>query len=264
MNSPAATLTPPARAKSAPAETPSGLKFEPRFATPGVSPFDEIEWDLRTAEITDDSGKAIFNQENVEVPRSLERTRHQDRGLEVLLRRHRQRHRPHKRRPRTLRPPAHPPRHPHDRRLGHRGRLLRRQGRAPKFSTRISPGCASISTAPSTARSGSTSASTSNTGSATTRGEGGWFCDAETGKAEPPPTQYEYPQASACFIQGVEDNMEDIMRLATSEAMLFKYGSGTGTDLSTLRSHPRKALRRRQAVRSALLPARSTTRSPTS
>jgi ribonucleoside-diphosphate reductase alpha chain len=54
--------------------------------------------------------------------------------------------------------------------------------------------------------------------------------------AERAPTQYEYPQGSACFIQSVDDTMEDIMRLATSEAMLFKYGSGTGSDLSTLRS----------------------------
>jgi ribonucleoside-diphosphate reductase alpha chain len=38
----------------------------------------------------------------------------------------------------------------------------------------------------------------------------------------------------------VEDNMEDIMRLASSEAMLFKYGSGTGTDLSPLRSSKEK------------------------
>ncbi|MHC4433295.1 MAG: vitamin B12-dependent ribonucleotide reductase, partial [Planctomycetota bacterium] len=51
---------------------------------------------------------------------------------------------------------------------------------------------------------------------------------------------YEYPQASACFIQSVEDSMKDIMRLATSEAMLFKHGSGTGTDLSTLRSSKEK------------------------
>ena len=47
---------------------------------------------------------------------------------------------------------------------------------------------------------------------------------------------YKSPQASACFIQAVDDTMEDIMRLASAEAMLFKYGSGTGTDLSTLRS----------------------------
>jgi ribonucleoside-diphosphate reductase alpha chain len=51
---------------------------------------------------------------------------------------------------------------------------------------------------------------------------------------------YEYPQASACFIQSVADSMADIMRLAASEAMLFKHGSGTGTDLSTLRSSKEK------------------------
>src|SRR3984893_1455882 len=45
---------------------------------------------------------------------------------------------------------------------------------------------------------------------------------------------------SACFIQSVADDMDGIMKLATSEAMLFKYGSGTGTDLSTLRSSREK------------------------
>ena len=45
-----------------------------------------------------------------------------------------------------------------------------------------------------------------------------------------------YPQTSACFIQSVEDTMESIMELAKVEALLFRYGSGTGTDLSTLRS----------------------------
>jgi ribonucleoside-diphosphate reductase alpha chain len=46
----------------------------------------------------------------------------------------------------------------------------------------------------------------------------------------------EYPQTSACFIQDVEDTMESIMDLAVREAMLFRHGSGTGTNLSTLRS----------------------------
>ena len=67
-----------------------------------------------------------------------------------------------------------------------------------------------------------------------------WHWDREAGQVAMPENPYEYPQASACFIQSVEDNMEDIMRLATSEAMLFKFGSGTGTDLSTLRSHREK------------------------
>jgi ribonucleoside-diphosphate reductase alpha chain len=67
-------------------------------------------------------------------------------------------------------------------------------------------------------------------------GEGTYYFDRAENKVKRAPTQYEYPQASACFIQSVRDNMEDIMRLAASEAMLFKYGSGTGSDLSTLRS----------------------------
>ncbi|MDZ4659787.1 MAG: vitamin B12-dependent ribonucleotide reductase, partial [Bythopirellula sp.] len=67
-----------------------------------------------------------------------------------------------------------------------------------------------------------------------------WRWDALTQDVVQPENPYEYPQGSACFIQHVADNMEDIMELARSEAMLFKFGSGTGTDLSTLRSHREK------------------------
>ena len=67
-----------------------------------------------------------------------------------------------------------------------------------------------------------------------------WHWDPATRTVNQPQNPYEFPQASACFIQSVGDNMEDIMRLATSEAMLFKFGSGTGTDLSTIRSHREK------------------------
>ncbi len=63
-----------------------------------------------------------------------------------------------------------------------------------------------------------------------------WHWDEKAGEATQPSNSYEHPQASACFIQSVEDNMEAIMGLAQSEAMLFKFGSGTGTDLSTIRS----------------------------
>jgi ribonucleoside-diphosphate reductase alpha chain len=44
------------------------------------------------------------------------------------------------------------------------------------------------------------------------------------------------PQCSACFIQSVDDTMESILELSTKEVMLFKGGSGTGTNFSTLRS----------------------------
>ena len=67
-----------------------------------------------------------------------------------------------------------------------------------------------------------------------------WRWDEATHEVVQPQNPYEYPQGSACFIQSVKDNMEDIMDLARSEAMLFKFGSGTGTDLSTLRSQREK------------------------
>lgn len=45
-----------------------------------------------------------------------------------------------------------------------------------------------------------------------------------------------HPQCSACFINSVDDTMESILDLAKTEGMLFKYGSGTGTNFSSLRS----------------------------
>lgn len=47
---------------------------------------------------------------------------------------------------------------------------------------------------------------------------------------------YQKPQVSACFIQSIEDNLESIFELVKTEALLFKYGSGSGTNFSTLRS----------------------------
>ena len=46
----------------------------------------------------------------------------------------------------------------------------------------------------------------------------------------------ERPQCSACFINSVDDTMESILTLAKTEGMLFKWGSGTGTNLSPIRS----------------------------
>jgi ribonucleoside-diphosphate reductase alpha chain len=71
--------------------------------------------------------------------------------------------------------------------------------------------------------------------SAATKGPFTW-AGSPAGGPVPVTDAYMYPQCSACFIQHVDDTLEDIMRLATSEAVLFKHGSGTGTDLSTLRS----------------------------
>ena len=63
-----------------------------------------------------------------------------------------------------------------------------------------------------------------------------WHWDPATGGVVYAATGYHNPQCSACFINAVHDSMEGIMELARTEALLFKYGSGTGTNFSSLRS----------------------------
>src|SRR6476620_558537 len=64
---------------STPAQTPSkkkapGLAVRRFFTKPGVSPYDEVEWELRTAQITDAQGNVIFEQKDVEVPKDWSMT----------------------------------------------------------------------------------------------------------------------------------------------------------------------------------------------
>ena len=66
--------------------------------------------------------------------------------------------------------------------------------------------------------------------------QGNWHYDEALCQAKRATSQYEYPQGSACFIQSVDDDLESILQLAQSEGMLFKFGSGTGTDLTPIRS----------------------------
>ncbi len=63
--------TKPSQSETAvnPAES-RGLKIEHFFSTPGVHPFEQLEWQIRSAKITDDSGQTIFEQDNIEVPAS--------------------------------------------------------------------------------------------------------------------------------------------------------------------------------------------------
>ncbi|MGB8112564.1 MAG: vitamin B12-dependent ribonucleotide reductase, partial [Candidatus Sulfotelmatobacter sp.] len=61
-------------AASTPAKKTTGLSFRRLFTKPGVSPYDELEWELRTAAITDAQGNVIFEQKNVEVPKDWSMT----------------------------------------------------------------------------------------------------------------------------------------------------------------------------------------------
>ena len=62
-----------------------------------------------------------------------------------------------------------------------------------------------------------------------------WHWNAATQQVEFGVTGYTRPQCSACFINSVKDSLDSILTLAKTEGMLFKWGSGTGTNLSPLR-----------------------------
>lgn len=63
-----------------------------------------------------------------------------------------------------------------------------------------------------------------------------WGWDSKKNKVVQWREAYAHPQVSACFIQSVNDSLESIFQLVKTEALLFKYGSGSGTNFSNLRS----------------------------
>ncbi len=65
---------------------------------------------------------------------------------------------------------------------------------------------------------------------------GNWCWDFETASVQQTSSAYMRPQCSACFIQSISDDLNSIFDLVKSEARLFKYGSGTGTNFAPLRS----------------------------
>jgi ribonucleoside-diphosphate reductase alpha chain len=213
----------------------SGLKFERVFSTAGCSPFDEIEWERRIAEITDDSGKVIFRQEDVEVPKTWSALATKIAVSKYFYGDIANGTDPHAGgRENSVRQMIHRvTRTISD--WGAKDGYFADSASAEAFYNELTWLCLNQHGAfnsPVWFNVGLYQQYGVGKGS----GRGNYFYNRETGEAERAPTQYEYPQASACFIQSVADTMEDIMRLATSEAMLFKYGSGTGSDLSTLRS----------------------------
>ena len=209
------------------------ITIERYFSEEGVHPFDQISWERRTATITDDTGKIVFEQKDVEVPAFFSQlatkvvvskyfygelgTAERERSFKQLVHR-------------VCRTIAD---------WGLADGLFGEKGPSDIFYEELAYLCVNQYAA-------FNSPVWFNVGLYHVNGITGsnhnfhWEAEAETATAKPCVNSYEYPQGSACFIQSVGDRMEDIMAVATSEAMLFKHGSGTGTDLSTLRSSREK------------------------
>jgi len=202
-----------------------GLAFRRFFTKPTVSPYDEVEWDLRLAQITDAQGNVIFEQKDVEVPKDWSMTAtnivaskylhgkvgtpEREKGVRQLVGRVAE----------TIRDwgmaqgyfrTADDGATFHDE-LVH---ILVRQYAAFNSPVWFNVGCDRIEPN-SDGRS--------------------WHWNPQTQNVEFGVTGYSKPQCSACFINSVKDSLDSILTLAKTEGMLFKWGSGTGTNLSTLR-----------------------------
>ena len=208
-----------------------GLKIIRNFSTLNVHPFDEIQWETREAKITGDSGEVIFEQKNIEVPVSWSQL-----ATKVVASKYFYGDGEKGEREYSVKQLVHRV----CRTIADRGRrdgYFTTNEDTENFYNELTWLCVN--------QYGSFNSPVwFNVGLFDAYGVAGgrhnYRWDEKTQQAVECENSYEYPQASACFIQSVEDTMEDIMRLAKSEAMLFKHGSGTGTDLSTLRSSREK------------------------
>ncbi len=204
----------------------TGLTFRRLFTKAGVSPYDEIEWERRLAQITDAQGNAIFEQKDVEVPKDWSMTatnivaskylhgklgsNERETGVRQLVGRVAE----------TIRDwglaqgyfkTTEDGAIFHDE-LAH---ILLRQYAAFNSPVWFNVGCDRIEP----------NSDASN-----------WHWNPALGRIEFGVTGYTAPQCSACFINSVKDSLDSILTLAKTEGMLFKWGSGTGTNLSALRS----------------------------
>ena len=203
-----------------------GLTFRRFFTKSGVSPYSEVEWELRDAQITDSQGGMIFEQKNVEVPKDWSMTAtnivaskylhgqigtdERETGVRQLVARVAETIRDWGMNDGYFRSSEDAATF-HDE-LVH---LLIRQYAAFNSPVWFNVGCERVEP-----KSDATN----------------WHWNFTTQQVEFGVTGYSRPQCSACFINSVHDSLDSILTLAKTEGMLFKWGSGTGTNLSPLRS----------------------------
>jgi len=194
--SPPATSSPEAPERK---RTPTGLTIPRYFTTPGHHPYEGVTWQRRTAALTSDRGETIFEQEGVEFPESWSQM-----ATNVVASKY------------FYGPIGSPEREYSVKQLLDRvAGTLRRWGMelgyfaTPEDATTFEMELLHLLLNQKAAFNSPV-----------------WF---NMGIEEK-------PQCSACFINAVDDTMESILELAKTEGMLFKYGSGTGTNFSSLRS----------------------------
>lgn len=193
------------RAKKARKQTTSqkpsaGLTIPRHFTREGSPPFDQVEWERRSATITNESGEIIFEQKDVEVPKGWSQL-----ATNVVVSKYFRGHLDTPEREYSVK-----------QLIGRVvGRICEWGDKSGYFATESD--CEAYKDELTFLLVHQKMAFNSPV----------WFNLGVKGTPQ---------QASACFINSVDDTMESIMDLAKTEAMLFKGGSGTGSNLSKIRS----------------------------
>ncbi len=194
-----------------------GIRFARFFTTPGVDPYDAVEWEVRDAVITNEKGEKVFEQRGVEVPKAWSQT-----ATNVVVSKY-------------FRGQLGSPQREHSVRqlIGRVADTITAWGRKGGYFAADSADSADSATRTAAGPDADTAAATFHAelthillNQYACFNSPVWF---NVGIEEK-------PQCSACFINAVEDTMQSILTLAKTEGMLFKYGSGTGSNLSKLRS----------------------------
>ena len=178
----------------------AGLRFGRYFTPPGSHAYDLVEWERRTAAITSEKGQVIFEQKDVEVPRSWSQL-----AINVVAQKY------------FRGSPGSPERETSVRQL---------IGRVVDTLTRWGLEGGYFAT-DEDAENWSEELRYLLVTQHASFNSPVWFNIGVPGRSQ---------QGSACFINSVQDSMESILDLVKTEGMLFKFGSGTGTNLSVLRS----------------------------
>jgi len=176
-----------------------GVEFKRFYTQEGLPPFEAVEWELRTAAITSESGEVIFEQKNVEVPKGWSMT-----ATNIVASKY-----------------FHGKRGTPDRETSVR-QLIGRVARTI-YGWGIQGGYFASHESAQVFQDELTHLLVNQMMAFNSPV---WFnCGVEA-----------KPQCSACFINSVQDTMGSILDLAKTEGMLFKWGSGTGSNLSPIRS----------------------------
>jgi ribonucleoside-diphosphate reductase alpha chain len=184
---------------SAPKRNRNGLPWKRYFTRPGMAPFDEVQWENREAVITNEKGEVVFEQHDVEIPTTWSQV-----ATNVVVSKYFRGVIGTPERERSVKQLI--------------GRVVRTiHGWANKQGYFATPEASEIFRDELTHLLVHQKAAFNSPV---------WFNAGIEQR----------PQLSACFINKIEDRMESILTLAKTEGMLFKYGSGTGTNLSPLRS----------------------------